>query len=151
MANIQQNLMMIDPALNGPQNVPEQATSKQQVGEEEGSPKRRSSPCKRKAKKKITPICSKSLRRNARLNNDLQGFRTRENAEAAATFSGSKEDGPLVSHAIVLAQKEGPSTPAPFLSKENVKAIATGFLKMHPTAVSDEALENPPNNDNNEA
>ncbi|CAL5089301.1 unnamed protein product [Urochloa decumbens] len=113
-------------------------------------------PRKRRAKKLCTPLSKEFVRCSIRLNKDLQGFKDQESRD---DFSSSKagedlpEQEPVlqmtmepVPLAIVPPQTyvgqaaEHDSTPAPFLSVENVQAMATGYLKMQAGSVSATAL-----------
>jgi hypothetical protein len=87
-------------------------------------------PGKRRAKKIVDPVDVKSLRRSTRLNKDLDGFK--------ATGAGVAEDNALayVGH----FDRDAAAAPPPHLSKANVQAIGTGFLKIQPMALSDATL-----------
>ncbi|CAN6230933.1 unnamed protein product [Urochloa humidicola] len=109
---------------------------------------------KRRAKKMRTPLSKKFVRRSSRINKDLDGFRDKESKDAYAEEKEENVEAILEVQplAMVPADDIDPSSsrsvgksaahasPAPFFSVDNVKAMATGFLKMQPGVVSEAAL-----------
>ncbi|CAO2206063.1 unnamed protein product [Urochloa humidicola] len=122
-------------------------------------------PKKRRARKPRAPLSQVFVRRSKRLNADLEGFRTKASKEAhvsgqelvvagkAQSVEMEEEHGTVAevllkprALAMVPATGEAPVfyvgsskaqvAPAPYLSMENVQAMASGFLKMQPSAVS---------------
>lgn len=111
------------------------------------------------------PLISEFVRRSKRLNKDLDGFHYKELMLALAEESRKEnatedddteedlDDGqtlmpkplatvPATDEASVFFVPTAPEQvkPAPFLDVDNVQAMATGFLKMQPGAVSSAAL-----------
>jgi hypothetical protein len=84
---------------------------------------------KRKGKRPAGPLDVKTLRRSTRLNKNREGYKPIGSASDADVkfYEG---------HFDVVEAKEIP----PHLSKENLNAIGTGFLKLQPMAVTDTAL-----------
>lgn len=125
---------------------------------------RRKNPRKRRAKKLCAPLSAEFVMCSRRLNKDLDGFRNKE--LKLALDEGSMKVGGLDAEssddegnvktlmptplAMVPATDEAPvffkprpseqAEPAPFLSVENVQAMAIGFLNMQPGTVSSAAL-----------
>lgn len=131
---------------------------------EEFTPKSKN-PRKRRAKKLRAPLSSEFVRCSKRLNKDLDCFRNKESmladaegsmmediSEGGAYEEEAHEGKVLMPRALAMVPETDeapvfyapPSAeqvePAPFLGVDNVQALATGFLKMQPGAVSSAAL-----------
>ncbi|CAN6328749.1 unnamed protein product [Urochloa humidicola] len=96
---------------------------------------------RRRRRKTRVPIDVKLLRRSPRLNPKLDGFRSREAADAAAALQVN----------YMGAQAHAGEPPAPHLSTALVQGIGEMFLQMNPSDLSAEILEaSPPFSDDDE-
>jgi hypothetical protein len=86
-------------------------------------------PKRKRTKRTAEPLDVKSLRHSTRLNKGEDGFK-------AQGITTDTEANPYVGR----LDREAASGLPPHLSKANVQAIGTGFLKMQPMVVSDAAL-----------
>jgi hypothetical protein len=84
----------------------------------------------RKGKRPLDQANVKTLHRSTRLNKDLKGFKDAGSAEA-------HEQAPLYAGHY---DQESAARPPPHLSKENIQAIGTGFLKIHHVDVANAML-----------
>jgi hypothetical protein len=85
---------------------------------------------RRKGKRPLDQANVKTLHRSTRLNKDLKGFKDAGSAEA-------HEQAPLYAGHYDQASV---ARPPPHLSKENIQAIGTGFLKIHHVDVANAML-----------
>ncbi|CAO2152012.1 unnamed protein product [Urochloa humidicola] len=129
------------------------------VSKEEATPKYKA-PRKRRARKPREPLGPAFVRHSTRTNKALAEFRNKssvpsEKVETAPLDDSDQEataeivlepkplamvppgDGTALAYAGTSAAD---ATPAPFLSVDNVQAMAVGYLKMQPSAVSAAAL-----------
>ncbi|CAL4922344.1 unnamed protein product [Urochloa decumbens] len=99
------------------------------------APPPRTTPRKRRRKMMREPLAVDFVRRSARLNKEVDGFKDGVSAEAAAAEAQDRAIVPYEGKALSLDHT------APHLSFANVQGIAVNFLQIQPGAVDASILE----------